>query len=438
MTTPGKAFDAIIVGSGPGGATVARELSRNGKNVLILEWGDNDPVNGTFRQLVPRALIPGKGLFITSQFLQMIRGITTGGSSLLYCATAFDPPEDILTRHGVDISDEVSELKNDIPVSPLSDDLVSPAGKMFMQSALELGYDCRKINKFIYQQKCRPDCPLCSYGCPYGAKWNARHFVDEALENGAEMVNRAKVSRVVVENRKAIGVEYKQHRLKKHAFAETIVIAAGGIGSPLILRQSGIQHVGRDFFFDPLKLVYGTVPDVQGARGIPMSTGIHFEDDGIVMTDMNFPQLLKILFDLEVFGVVKAFSFKHVLPIMVKIRDDLGGYITNRGGIKKHVTKKDKKVLQKGTAHARKILKNAGASTIYESRLIAAHPGGTVKIGEAVDENLKTEFDNLYVCDCSVIPEAWGVPPTLTLVSLGKRLAGHLAGSDTEGLDGDE
>ena len=49
-----------------------------------------------------------------------------------------------------------------------------------------------------------------------------------------------------------------------------------------------------------------------------------------------------------------------------------------------------------------------------------------VKIGEIVDANLKTRIDNLYVCDCSVIPEAWGLPPTFTLVAFGKRLARHL------------
>jgi choline dehydrogenase-like flavoprotein len=39
-----------------------------------------------------------------------------------------------------------------------------------------------------------------------------------------------------------------------------------------------------------------------------------------------------------------------------------------------------------------------------------------------------TQYDNLYVCDCSVIPEAWGVPPTTTIVALGKRLAKYLLG----------
>jgi choline dehydrogenase-like flavoprotein len=43
-----------------------------------------------------------------------------------------------------------------------------------------------------------------------------------------------------------------------------------------------------------------------------------------------------------------------------------------------------------------------------------------------VDSNLKTEYENLYVCDCSVIPEAWGLPPTFTNLGLGKRLAKHL------------
>ena len=161
-----------------------------------------------------------------------------------------------------------------------------------------------------------------------------------------------------------------------------------------------------------------------------MSTGIHFEEDGIVMTDMNVPQILKILFDLQIFRFKKAFSFNNVLPIMVKIRDDLGGHLTDKGGVRKKVTKKDKQILKRGAEHAKRILENAGATGIYKSWLMAAHPGGTVKIGEAVDKDLKTKFDNLYVCDCSVIPEAWGVPPTLTLLSLGKRLAKHLLGLD--------
>jgi choline dehydrogenase-like flavoprotein len=43
-----------------------------------------------------------------------------------------------------------------------------------------------------------------------------------------------------------------------------------------------------------------------------------------------------------------------------------------------------------------------------------------------VDTDLKTKFDNLYVCDCSVMPQEWGLPPTTSIIALGKRLAKHL------------
>ncbi len=427
-TSSGKELDAIVVGSGPGGATVARELALAGRKVLILEWGDNDPVKGTLTQTIPRAFVPGKSMLITGQALGMVRAITTGGSSLLFCATAFDPPVDMLKKYGIDVTQEVAEVRKEVPNAPLTDELMSPAGVRFEESALDLGYDCRRLNKFIYQNKCKPDCQLCLYGCPYDAKWNARNFVNEALENGAKMINFAKVDKVIFENRKAVGVEYKQGQDYYRAFASKIIIAAGGIGSPVILNNSGIHGVGYDFFFDPLIYVFGKIRDVKSGRGLCMSAGIHFPEDGIVMTDFNLPQMLKMVFDVEVFRFKQVFSYSNVVPIMIKVRDCLSGRIINDKLIWKTLSKADKQKLDKGAEHAKRILTHAGAAEVYRSWVLAAHPGGTVKIGEHVDADLKTKFDNLYVCDCSVVPEEWGLPPTMTLLSLGKRLAKHLLG----------
>ncbi len=426
---PGNSkFDVIVVGSGPGGATVAREMSLKGKSVLILEWGDNDPVKGTVTQMVPRALVPGKSMLLTGQALGMVRGITTGGSSMYYCATAFDPPMAMLKTYGIDISLEVNEVRQEVPNMPLSDELMSPAGSCFEQSALELGYDCQRLKKLVFQDKCEPDCQRCLYGCPQGAKWNARNFVDEAMQNGAEMINGAKVNKVIIENRQAVGVEYKHKKGIHRAFAPTIVVAAGGIGSPVILNNSGIRGVGRDFFFDPLIFVLGRVDGVRSGRGLSMCAGVHFPEEGIVMTDFNMPHIMKILFDLEVFRFGQAFSYSNVVPIMIKVRDSLAGRVINDHLIWKGLTKADKQKLNKGFTHAKKILENAGAKNVYKSWYLAAHPGGTVKIGEHVDADLKTKFDNLYVCDCSVMPEECGLPPTMTLLGLGKRLAKHLLG----------
>jgi choline dehydrogenase-like flavoprotein len=145
-------------------------------------------------------------------------------------------------------------------------------------------------------------------------------------------------------------------------------------------------------------------------------------------------------FTAEVFRLHKLFSHSHTLQIMIKAKDSLGGRLTYRGGVRKDLVQSDKQKLLKGYERAKDILKNAGAKGIYKSWYIAAHPGGTVKINDLIDSDLKTEYDNLYVCDCSVIPQAWGLPPTLTLIGLGKRLAKHLSGEkkDSRNRDAEE
>jgi choline dehydrogenase-like flavoprotein len=112
---------------------------------------------------------------------------------------------------------------------------------------------------------------------------------------------------------------------------------------------------------------------------------------------------------------------------MIKAKDSLGGRVTWNEGVRKHLRDSDRQKLLKGYGRAREILANAGATGIFKSWYVAAHPGGTVKVGDVVDADLQTQYENLYVCDCSVIPEAWGLPPTFTLLALGKRLAKHLA-----------
>lgn len=418
-------FDAIVVGSGPGGATVARELSRLGKKVLIIERGSNEPITGSNLQAA-RMFVPGKGVSFTYGGLTMVRGITLGGSSIYYYATAFDPPIEMLKKYKVDITNEILELKEELPIAPLRDELIGPKAKRIMESARELGYPWEKLPKFVFQDKCRPKCDKCNLGCPYDAKFTARMWAEEAISNGAKAIFNAKVEKVIFEKNRAIGVEYVKNKKREKVFGENIVISAGGIGSPIILRKSGIKGAGFDYFFDPLICVMGVVKDIKGGAEFPMACGHHFEENGYVITDMTVPKMVYQAFTAQVFRFDRLFSHQNTLQIMVKAKDSLGGYLTDREGIRKRLAPDDKKKLMHGYNRAKNILKNAGAKNIYKSWYIAAHPGGTVKIGHLLDENLKTEKDNLYVCDCSVIPEAWGLPPSLTLYALGKRLAKHL------------
>jgi choline dehydrogenase-like flavoprotein len=420
-------FDAIVVGSGPGGATVTRELTRAGKQVLLLEWGDRPEIRGSFSQLAGMALQPGKGVLFTPDGLALFRNITTGGSSLSYYATAWEPPLENLKRYGIDVSEEAQEVRDELPITVLPDELTGPFAGRIMASARDLGYGWNKLKKFVYVEKCRPDCDKCIYGCPHGAKWTARMYAEEAVGLGATLINGARVGRVLVENGQARGVEYRRKGEDHRVYARQIVLSAGGIGSPVILRASGIKAAGQDFFFDPLIGVFGTVKGLNGGREFPMATGCHFEDEGYILSDYNLPAPLYAAFACEILRFDRAFAHSRTLQIMVKAKDPLGGRLTDRGGVRKRLSAADKDRLHHGCARAKDILKHAGARNIFRTWYIAAHPGGTAKVGDLVDSDLQTEIEKLYVCDCSVIPAAWGLPPVFTILCLAKRLAGHLS-----------
>lgn len=422
-------FDVIIVGSGPGAASVAGELSKQGWNILILEKGSGDPIQGTTRQCISTTLIPGKGLHFTEEMLGVIQGVAVGGSTIPYYACAFDPPYKIFDNYGIDLRPEVEEIKRELPIAPLSDELVGPAATRIMESAQDLGYDWRKIPKLVYQEKCRPDCDKCAMGCPYGAKWSSRMVVEDICSNGSTLLANAEVKRVLVENRAAVGVEYTYQGRRHEAFAKIVIVSAGGIGTPQILRRCGIKNAGTDFFFDPLVIIMGVIADLDGGKEFPMAAGLNFSDAGYIMTDLASPRWLYWLFAAQVFRFDKLGTHRRIAPIMVKAKDELGGHLTDRGAVRKRLGDVETRRLKSGCERAQKILARAGAESIFNSRYLAAHPGGTAKINDVVDSNLETKIDNLFVCDCSVIPEAWGRPPALTLLALGRRLGKHLTGA---------
>lgn len=423
-------YDAIVVGTGPGGATVARELAKQSRRILILEWGAKNPVTGGLGQTLAELGRPGRSFLLTNGFVGLVRGITTGGSSIYYYGTAFEPPFEVFDSYGIDLRGAIAEARAELPIAPLNEKLIGPRASRIMQSARDLGLDWAPLPKFIYQDRCPEGEWLGFYSAPtYESKWNSRMWVEEAITDGATLVTGARVERVLIQDGTATGVEYTAGRGKQSAHGDTVVLAAGGIGTPVILRASEIPEAGRDFFFDPMIAVMGRLGSGELAdRGpeFPMAGGMLLDEAGYMITDMAVQRELYMLMAAQRMRFDRLGAHGQTLQIMVKVHDELGGRLTGRGGVRKPLSDSDRAKFRHGFDLAKRILENAGARDVFRSMPIASHPGATAKIGEVVDADLQTTYENLYVCDCSVIPEAWGRPPTLTLIGLGKRLAAHL------------
>jgi choline dehydrogenase-like flavoprotein len=420
--------DAIVIGTGPGGASVARELARRGAKVLLLEQGSAAPVEGTLAQMAAMAAVPGKGAFFHRDASLLVRGITAGGSSTLNFATAAEPPAALFAALGIDLAAAVRELRAELPLAPLPDKLIGPMAMRMMEAARAMSLDWRKLDKMIRPQSCRTGCWRCVYGCPFGAKWTARVFVDDACADGAQLVDRAKVTRIIVKDDRAAGVEVQVDGKVQTLTAPVVVLSAGGIGSPRILHRSGLGPRSSPFFSDPVVAVMGSVDDIDGGAEVPMAAGVSLHHEGIALADLTLPKPMYQAFAAQVGRIDRLFAHRRTLSLMVKIRDETGGGIGPRW-VDKTLQDSDRARFRHGVEIARGILAKAGARHIFKSWHFAAHPGGAVPIGELVDSNLQHATPGLYVCDASVLPGPWGLPPTLTLLALGKRLGAHLAQS---------
>ncbi len=332
----------------------------------------------------------------------------------------------MFAEYGIDLEPALAALRADLPMAPLPDHLVGPMASRIMQSALALGLEWRKLDKMIRPQICRAGCWRCVYGCPFGAKWSARDFIEQACQNGATLASGARALRVLIDRDTACGVEFMQGGQRRHAMAPLVILAGGGIGSPRLLHNSGLHPRASSYFTDPVVAVMGSVDDLDGGAEVPMAGGMALPDQGVTLADLTLPRPMYQAFAAQVGRVDRLLAHRRSLCIMVKIRDQINGRIGPHWA-SKPLVKADRAKFQHGIGVARAILAQAGARHVFKSWHFAAHPGGSVRIGEGVDSDLRTHTPGLYVCDASVIPKPWGLPPTLTLLCLGKRLGGHLA-----------
>ncbi len=429
--------DVIVVGSGPGGATVARQLAAAGKKVLILERG-RDYRNKFYYGTYPGAMIYSEKMsfLFTKEGLNIIAPIMVGGATSMYCGCAAPPPPWLKGKYGIDIDGEVEETIEELNIKPLPEELRGEASTRIAMAARALGYDWYAQPKFMEpgrsarlnkKFKCHATTML---GCRCGAKWNAAEWVDEAVAHGAELKTSARVNKVLIEGGQAVGVEGKMAGKPFKAHADSIVLAAGGLGSPRIMQNSGFQDAGSGMAMDTTVMVYGFSKQKGTGNEPPMTWSWENDDAGYMLSTLTDPFLLYPMIAIKkgIGPFLRWTRWHKMMGVMIKLKDDISGGVYPDGKISKPLTSGDKEKLDHAYDICKKILIEAGAkkSSIFMTPLRGTHPSGTVRIGEMLDDNLQSRVKGLYVCDAGVFPESLDRPTVLSIIGLGKRLAKEL------------
>jgi len=430
--------DVIVVGSGPGGAAVARGLAQKGKRVLILERGYDHRGKfyyGTY--LGALRYSERMALLYTEEGLNIIAPVMVGGATNLFTGCSALPPVWLKTRHGIDIERQALDTIRELDIKPLPGHLRGNASTRIASAANAIGYEWFPQPKFFRPDRCSHagrdfSCTAtCMLGCRCGAKWTAAEWIDEAVANGAVLRTCARVKSIVTDGKQATGVEGRIGHRRFTAYADNVVLSAGGIGTPRILQNSGFHRAGIGMTMDTTVMVYGKSKQTGTGQDPPMTWSFENDADGYMLSTLTDPFLLYPLAAIQkgLGPALQWFRWHRLMGIMIKLKDDISGGIYPNGKIRKPLTAGDNERLENAYAVCRKILLEAGAesSSIFMRPFIGTHPSGTVRIGEMLGPNLKTEIDGLYVCDASTFPESLDRPTVLTIISLGKRLAEHLS-----------
>lgn len=425
-----QVYDFIIVGSGAGGGTLARELALRGKRVLIIDRGKAEPNLGTtldsmrYYDVNKITHMP----FESREGVMIWRAFMAGGSTGVSCGNGVRALERELAELGIDLKDEFEEAEKDIGMPQKVEALLSEGSQAILKACSALGLKMQMMPKFIDPRACQK-CGKCVLGCPYGAKWAATSYLFEAYQQGAEQAYQTRVHEIIIEDDTAHGIRGEDRNGMVEYRAKKIILAAGGLGTPVILQNSGFSDAGSGLFLDLFVNTYGVTENLNLMREPSMMmVDLEFHDsDGFLLSPFVTQSKLGRLIELGPSGAM--LPAERLLGLMTKIIDEPNGRVFADGSVSKAISPRDQERLDRGSAISKQILVEAGADPkrLAVSRPQGAHPGGTAAIGRVVNNDLETRIRNLFVCDASVLPVAPGLPPILTLVALAKRLAKSLA-----------
>lgn len=391
--------EVCVIGSGAGGAVVAKELAEAGRDVVLLEQGGHytkDDFTQREDEMMP-LLYEDMGQRMTvDQTILILQGRNIGGSTVHNLCYCFRTPEPILDKWrrdaGVrdlganDLLPSFERVERMLKVKPIRPDEVNALNNKIRQGCEKLGYSGFVTNH--NREHCTQS-GFCLLGCPFDAKQSMLiTYIPAADRAGARIYANCPVRRLTAAAGRVQAVEGEvvdalgrvQHRFT--VTPQVVVLCAGAINTPALLLHSGIANangrVGRDLHLHPSVLMSGVYDeDIYGYRGIPQSYYVdefidleHDPDSGyILMPVYGFPVMTAAQlpgFGRAHFEMMK--NFHRMVGILVLMHDQSSGQVQidrqGRPQISYMVNAKEQQRFAEGLRHCAEILFASGARAV--------------------------------------------------------------------------
>ncbi len=478
--------DAVVVGSGAGGAMAARVLAAAGMDVIVLEEGRrfgvdefrDRPSLDRFTELYRDA---GTTMALGRPPVVLPIGRGVGGTTLVNSGTCYRTPLSVLLHwrddHGLALADPdafasyLDDVETLLKVGPVARQVMGNNGLLALRGAERLGWSASPLVRNA--PGCIGSCE-CAVGCPQNAKYGVHlNALPEACGFGAQIVSEGRVEVILHEHRRsplgarhtACGVRVRRPDGSTfEILAPVVVVAAGTTETPALLRRSGLgshPEMGHHLAIHPAVSAAGWFEEpVDSTQGVLQSVGMdqfHTSDDILVEATATPPGMGSMVLPGAGRELRRQLEqSRHLATLGAMIGDRPSGWVTGRrhSVIRYALDRGDGARLVKAIGVMGKLLFASGATAVVTGirghdtvtstealeeaianarpeklHLAAFHPTGTARMGgdpeqHPVDARGRLRgVDGLWVADGSVVPSCPRVNPQVTIMALASAVA---------------
>lgn len=475
--------DVVVVGTGAGGAPMAKALAERGHAVLLVEEGPyftrKDFTGRPVQMMKQMYRQGGATVAFGNTAIPVPIGRGVGGTTLINSGTCFRLPREVLASwraEGLrDFTDDAldpfyEEVEEVIGVGPSTAAALGAPARIIARGCDALGYSHHPLMRNA------PGCDgqgLCCFGCPTEAKRSTNvSYVPLALDKGAQLITGLRIERVLTERDAAVGVSgvATADGRKLTVRAKVVVLACGTLNTPALLERSGLcgtsGQLGRNLSIHPASAGLGVFDEeVNASRTVPQGYAIdEFKHEGLYFEGGQVPLELTAATlsgsGPSFISLMEQFNKSFTFGFMVKdtSRGRVSASASGEPSMRYSVNEHDRALLQRGFAILSRVYFAAGAKEVRlpvlgfdrlrslddvakleratvparHMDLTAYHPLGTARMGVAplssvVDEtNEAHDVHHLFISDGSAVPSSLGVNPQLTLMAMSLRAAGFV------------